>query len=57
VAFDPEVVVAPPRTDEQFEVFEEAMEVIGRVDANVNDLGTVKSVGVRAAELVGSAAT
>ena len=47
-----EVLVAPPQTDQQRDVFEEASQVFNEVNAIVTQLNDAESVGVRAAELV-----
>jgi hypothetical protein len=52
---DIQVVVAPPLTRQQRDVFEEAEQVFGELNVTVNDLDSVDDVGRRAAALVGNA--
>ncbi|MGH3381029.1 MAG: DUF3037 domain-containing protein [Actinoallomurus sp.] len=50
---DLEVVVVPPLTSAQEQVYDEARQVFGQVGAQVSTLDDVRGVGVRAAELLG----
>ncbi|GAA0430547.1 hypothetical protein Acor_46260 [Acrocarpospora corrugata] len=49
---DLQVVVAPPETPEQREVYQEAEEVFGNLHVGVHPVEEVNAIGVRAAELL-----
>lgn len=51
-AVDLQVVVAPPITPEQEQVYQEAQQVFSKLDASVHDFRDVTEIGRRAAELL-----
>lgn len=52
---DLQIVVAPPKTAEQTEAFEEASQVFEEIRATVNDTKSAQNVADRAVELISSA--